>query len=113
MTRKRIEHSRTMKLNPIGGRKVTTKQEPVHYVNTRGRQNQQYNQNNQRGRGGFRVDHKTQGVNSINNNETQIQDNVISVEINMVRTIYNHVRQKTKFSRNAQNADTSQKFAVL
>ena len=51
---KRLEHSRTMKKNPIGGQTVTTKQEPVHYVNKRGRQNQQYNQNNQRGRGGFR-----------------------------------------------------------
>ena len=115
---KKIENSRTMKINAIGGQTVTTKQEPVHYVNTRGRQNQQYNQNNQRGRGGFRglrihVDHKTQEVNSINNNETQSQDNVVSVGINMVRTIYNHVWRKTKFARNAQNADTSQKFAVL
>ena len=37
------------------------------------------------------VNHKTQGVNSINNNETQIQDKFISVGINMVRNIYNHV----------------------
>ena len=52
---KRNERSRTMKVNPIGGQTVTTpKQEPIHYVNTRGRQNQQYNQNNQRGRGEFR-----------------------------------------------------------
>ena len=29
------------------------------------------------------MDHKTQEVNSINNNETQIQENVISVGINM------------------------------
>ena len=44
-----------MKMNPIGGQTVTTpKQEPIHYDNTRGRQNQQYNQNNQRGRGSFR-----------------------------------------------------------
>ena len=43
------------------------------------------------------VDHKTQGVSNINNNETQTQNNVISVEINMVRTICNHVQQKTKF----------------
>ena len=53
--KKGIEHRRTMKVNPIGGQTVTTpKQEPIHYVNTRGRQNQQYNQNNQRGRGSFR-----------------------------------------------------------
>ena len=44
-----------MKVNPIGGQTVATpKQEPMHYVNTRGRQNQQFNQNNQRGRGNFR-----------------------------------------------------------
>ena len=51
---KGIEHSRTMKINPIGGQTVTPKQEPVNYVNTRGRQNQKYNQNNQRCRDGFR-----------------------------------------------------------
>ena len=50
---KGTEHSRTMKINPIGCQTVTPKQEPVHYVNKRGRQNQQYSQNNQRGRGGF------------------------------------------------------------
>ena len=43
-----------MKINPLGGQTLTPKQEPVHYVNTRGRQRQQYNQNNRRGRGGFR-----------------------------------------------------------
>ena len=51
---KGIEHSRTMKIIPFGRQTLTPKQEPVHYVNTRGKQNQQNNQNNQRGRGGFR-----------------------------------------------------------
>ena len=51
---KGIEQSHTMKINPIGGQTVTPKQESIHYVDTRGRQNQQYNQNNQRGRGSFR-----------------------------------------------------------
>ena len=51
---KGIEHSRTMKINPFGGQS-TTKQEPVHYINTRGgRYNSSNNQNSQRGRGGFR-----------------------------------------------------------
>ena len=59
------------------------------------------------------VYHKTQGVNIINNNETQVPNSVSSVEINMVRIIYNLVRQKTKFAQKAQNADTLQKFAVL
>ena len=100
-----------MKINSIRGQTVTPKQEPIHYVNTRGRQNQQYNQNNQPGRAVFaadliHVDHKTQGVSNINNNETQIPNSVSSVEINMVQIIYNHVRQKTKFAQNARNADT-------
>ena len=59
------------------------------------------------------VDHKTQGASNINNNETKIPNSVSSVEINMVRIIYNLVRQKTKFAQNAQNADTLQKFAGL
>ena len=108
-----------MKLNPIGGQIVTTpKQEPIHYVNTRGRQNQQYNQNNQRGRGDFRGRPYPPGsqntrVNNINNNETQNPNNVSNVEISMARIIYNLVRQKTKIVQNAQNADILQKFAVL
>ena len=32
-----IEHSRTMKINPFRGQTTTIKQEPVHYINTRGR----------------------------------------------------------------------------
>ena len=37
---KGTEHSRTMKKNPIRGQTVIPKQEPIHYVNIRGRQNQ-------------------------------------------------------------------------
>ena len=33
---KGIEHSRTMKTNPFGNQIATTKQEPIHYINTRG-----------------------------------------------------------------------------
>ena len=40
---KRKEHSRTMKTNPFGGQTVTTKKEPVQYINTRRRYNQQNN----------------------------------------------------------------------
>ena len=59
---------------------------------------------------GTHVDPKTQGVN--NNNETLIQDNAISVGMQMVPTTCNHVQQKTKFARNVQNADTLQTFLV-
>ena len=48
---KRIEHSRTMKINLFGGQQITLKQEPVNYINTRGRANYSSNQNTQRGRG--------------------------------------------------------------
>ena len=48
---KGIEHSRTMKTNPFSGNQITTKQEPVNYINTRGRANYSNNQNTQRGRG--------------------------------------------------------------
>ena len=34
---KGIEYNRTTKVNMIGGQTVTPKQEPIHYVNTRGR----------------------------------------------------------------------------
>ena len=40
-----------MKINPFAGQQVTPKQEPVNYINTRGRANYSKNQNTQRGRG--------------------------------------------------------------
>ena len=40
-----------MKKNPFGGQSVTIKQEPVHYINARGRNNYTNNQSHQRGRG--------------------------------------------------------------
>ena len=48
---KGIEHSKTMKFNPLGGNQFTPKQEPVNYINKRGRANYSGNQNIQRGRG--------------------------------------------------------------
>ena len=48
---KGIEHSKTMKINPFSGQQITTKQEPVNYINTRGRANYSNSQNTQRGRG--------------------------------------------------------------
>ena len=38
-TEKGIEHNRTMKTNPFGNQITTTVQEPIHYINTRGRGN--------------------------------------------------------------------------
>ena len=46
-----IEHSKTIKINPFGGHQITTKQEQVNYINTRGRVNYSNSQNTQRGRG--------------------------------------------------------------
>ena len=48
---KGIENSRTMKINPFSGHQITTKQEPVNYINTRGRTNYSNSQNTQKGRG--------------------------------------------------------------
>ena len=74
--KKGIEHRRTMKVNPIGGQSnTTTKQEPIHYVNTRGRQNQQYNQNNQRGPGSFRGRPYPRGFNNARGQQNQQQRN--------------------------------------
>ena len=68
-----------MKINPFGGQS-TTKQEPVHYINTRGgRYNYSNNQNSQRGRGGFRGrpyprgSQKTRGQQRNNNTNTSKQ----------------------------------------
>ena len=49
-----IKHSRTMKTNSFGDQVTATKQEPVYYINTRGRSNIANNQVPQRGRGNFR-----------------------------------------------------------
>ena len=61
---------------------MTTKQEPVHYVNTRGRQNQQYNQNNQRNRGGFRGRPYPRGSQNTRSQQHQQQRNTISRQCN-------------------------------
>ena len=64
---KGIEHSRTMKTNPFGNQTATTKQEPIHFINTRRRGSFTNNQATQRGRGNFwgrpspRVQQKTRG----------------------------------------------------
>ena len=43
-----------MKTNPFGNQATTTKQEPVNYINTRGRNIIANNQSSQRSRGTFR-----------------------------------------------------------
>ena len=40
-----------MKTNPFGGHNITPKQEPVYYINTRGRYNYSNNPNTQKARG--------------------------------------------------------------
>ena len=89
---KGIEHSRTMKTNPFGGQTSITKQEPVHYVNTHGRQNQQNNQSNQRGRGGFRG--RPYPRESQNTRGQQQQRNSISRQFNKCGSQYgpNHLQ---------------------
>ena len=110
---KGIEQSRTMKINPLRGRYKSRYITLIHVADKTSSTIKTISEVGVVSAADrIHVDHKTQGV-SNNNNETKIQDNVISVGINMVRTIYNHVQQKTKFARNAQNADILQKFVVL
>ena len=53
-TRKSDRTQSNYEKNPFGGQTTTTKQEPIHYISSRHRYNQQNNQNTQRRRGGFR-----------------------------------------------------------
>ena len=71
------DHGRTKKTNPFGIQTTTTKQEPVHYLNTRGRYNQQKKREALAVLAADRthVELKTQWD---NNNGTQTQDIVIS-----------------------------------
>ena len=115
---KGIEHSRTRKINPIGGQTVTqNKNQYIMLIHVAHKNNSITRTISEVGAvfaaDRIHVDHKTLGVSNINNNKTQVPNSVSSVEINMVRIIYNLIRQKTKFAQNAQNADPLQKFTVL
>ena len=60
---KGIKHSRTLMTNPFGGQTTTmTKQKPIHYINSRGRNNYANSQNSQRGLGGSRSRSFTRGT---------------------------------------------------
>ena len=99
---KGIEHSRIMKINPFGGQ-TATKQEPVHYINTRGgRYNSANNQSSQSGRGGFRDRPYPRGSQNTRwqqrNHNTNNSKNVTNAETNTIRTFCNLARRKIKFS---------------
>ena len=66
---KDIEHSRTMKTNPFGNQ--TVKQEPIHYINTRGRSNYANNEGSRRSRGGFRSRPHLRGQQNTNGHQQQ------------------------------------------
>ena len=112
---KGIEHSRTMKTNPLGGQQVTPKQEPVNNINTRVRAYYCNNQNAQRGRGSrgrpFTRGHKT----TEDNREMPIQvvkNSVTNAEINIIKIIYSPAPLKIKLVLNALNGAALLKFAV-
>ena len=87
---KGIEHSRTVKTNPFGGHQITPKQEPVYYINTRGRANYSNSQNTQRGRGARGRTFQRGSQKKEDNKElpTQVAKNsVINAEISIIRTI--------------------------
>ena len=99
---KGIEPSRTMKVNPIGGQaaRPPNKYQYITLTHVADKINNTTRTINEVGKI-FATEHihvvlKTQRVSNINNNETQIPNNVSSVEINLVRIIYNLARQKVK-----------------
>ena len=96
---KGIEHNRTRKIDPFGGQTATTKQEPVHYINTRGRNNYTNNQSSQRARGGFRgrpYSCATQNIRGQQQRNTNFntQNNAINVTIKMDKYIYTVMSSK-------------------
>ena len=100
---KGIEHSSTMKINPFGGQ-PTTKQDPVHYINTRGGRITKTHKEVGvvSADDHIHVDHKTQEDNKEITLQT-LRNNVINAEINTIRIIFNLVRLKTNFVQNAPN----------
>ena len=113
---KGIEHSKTMKLNPIEtSSSITIKQNlwdisnPEEVVADR--------------RNHFRttIEEDTQEADKIKTQEeintdshkiTPHKNNITNVETRLAQTIYNHVQPEAKSVRNVQNADTSQRCAV-
>ena len=112
---KGIEHSHTTKTNPFGGHQIMPKQEPVNYINTRGRANYSNTPNIQRERGARgrpfpRGSQNTRGQKEL---PTQVVKNsVINAEISIIKTIYSPAPQKIKFVQSAPNGSISLKYAV-
>ena len=102
-----------MKINLFGGQTATIKQESVHYINARRRNNYTNHQSSQRGSHAverIRMEHKKQ---EDSNNGTQIlklKNNVTNVATNTVKDTYNPVRQRIIFVQNMPSADILQKF---
>ena len=93
---KGFEHICTMTINPFGGQTATTKHEPEHYINTRGRN---YYTNNQSSRD-VGVDSMKHKMQEDSNNGTQHSTPINKskkVAINTVEIINKHSQQKNKF----------------
>ena len=111
-----IEHSKTMKLNPIGtSSSITIKQDlwdiynPEEVVADRSNYFRTTIKEDTQGAD------KTKTQEEINPDDHKItphKNNVTNVETRFAQIIYNHVQLKTKTVQNVQNADTSQKCAV-
>ena len=112
---KGIEHSKPMKINPFGGIQFKPKQEPVNYINTRGRSNYSYSQNTQRGRGARGRPFQRGSQNNRGQQRTTNNGNkncvVIDVEISIIKTICSLVPLKIKSVQNAPNGDFLLKYA--
>ena len=102
-------------LNTFGGQATITKQEPVHYINTRGRYNYSNNKISQTGPGVFRGRSYPCGTQEDNNNGIQIwtfKNKVTNAETNTVKITYNFARQRTRFFQNATREVILQRSVV-
>ena len=104
---KAIEHSRTLKINPFGNQ-TRVKQEPVHYINTRGCTNCANNQVHREVGADFAFDHihvdnKIQEVNNnIKTQTSKLRKKVTNAVTNSDRTTYNRVPLRMKFFKICQ-----------
>ena len=113
---KGVEHSKTMKLNPIGTTSsVAIKQEQVGYIQPKGRRGGFSSpfQNNNRGKySRGRQNQNTRGNQNRNTQNYASKKQCTKMEIRLAQTIFNHVQPEIKFARNVQNVHILQKSVV-
>ena len=84
---KGIKHNRTMKTNPFGNPITTSKQEPIHYIHTRGRGNFANNQVPHKGRGNFRDAHILEVNKTHEISPNKKESNIITLKSNATNVV--------------------------